>query len=541
MHSFLGKDHYHGVGVLTLELIQQLEGRHEISVIERSFGENYGVSRRRFRGVNIYTVTSPANENGMLINHVYKNDNILDLLDEVLLEENGCHLVNIHHMISWPTNVVEYFKSKNIPIVLSIHDTWYACPAIHYYNEYYSRVCDKPTRLETKNNCEMCLKKQSIDTYEKDMPLHWFSENIIKPRGIYNQLLSSVDAVVYPTKKYKKLYEAEGFAHSSAHVIPYFLRTPAITKRKNEYYTFGFISNLSYGKGADLLLSAFNSIQNPNVRLRMYGAVYDQRTKLYLDEIMARDSRISYHGSYDFAAVNDILSEIDCVVVPSIYLESFNLCSYASVNSGTPLVVSDTAYHREFLKNGTNCSVFKSGDSESLRATIDATYQKKKDYCPTPFRNDDESFGNQYHDLYMTLRRDIQNESNLCMVVVVDNYTEDAFEKIHSRLERLHVIATNPTWSAMDQILPMIAHSWGVTTGTDDTAWMELQNQTQDTVIVLSNATASLDNVIHSAKEFQTYEFDREWKKLDEGVFIVSKQFLAKNNAISEMRQSINS
>lgn len=401
MHSF---EQSHGVGVLTYDLTRKMN----VVVIDRAFGEKYEIKEKIVDSTRVYTVVSPAPENNMMRDHVYCDDKIIELLDQICKKEQGFSIVNIHHLTNWPLNTIDYFKEYSI--VLSIHDTYAICPSLSYYNRTSQKVCSKT--LREASGCSGCLRDLGLYRFKNNFSLTWYEQNIRRISPPFDK----VDAVVYPTIKCKSHYINEGLVHTTTRIIPYFLDIQPVQKSKNQYFTFGFISNIGYGKGLETALNAFSEIRDPDIRFHIYGAIHDSNLEPMIRLAVNSDARIEYKGGYK--NVSDIISGIDTVIVPSYFPESFNLCSYAAVVNKIPLIVSDLAYHEEFLKDGTNCFVFKNRDHLDLAAKM-----KKRMNAPG-FVVEENKFSNDYMNLYKEILESKGSYLPCQLIYIVRDYED---------------------------------------------------------------------------------------------------------------------
>lgn len=429
-HSFLGNNVPHGVGIIIHELCKN----NKSVVVDRDFSDSYSIQEKNYDKIKKYTLTSPYPQYDIMKDHNYIDQNLVNLL-RTICDKEKFDIIHIHHLLCWPTNVVDFLKSLRIPIILSVHDTWYLCPTVNYYNRFYDKICSKDIR--TPDNCLTCLKVLAKNRFDQDHEVGWLKCNILEKRSEYLQVFDKVDAVIYPTIKYKNMYFEEGFIHYNSKIIHHFIDIPSIQKIVNDDFIFSFIGNIGFGKGVDTLIDAFIKLPYENVRLRIYGEIYDGSIKNKIDNSI--DPRIEYIGPYEFDKLPNILSLTDAVVVPSFYPESFNLCSYASIKTGTMLVVSDAAYHSEFL-NEHNCIVFEAKNVNDLRLKLDKIYNDKKIriLCDV----EENYFSKKYSELYSKLRNNLNIECNFIFLVRSLEDIED-MSKLRIKFKNLFIIYDN--------------------------------------------------------------------------------------------------
>lgn len=449
IHSFLSPNNTHGVGVVAYEIAKQLKNKHEVVVIDRSFDSEYKIDIKSYDGIKNYTISSPRPDHNILRDHGYHDKRIIDLLESIIKQEPGFEVVNVHHLSSWTIDTIDLLKRFNFKIVLTIHDTWYLCPSINYFNRYHHQTCSKDLRESTDQNCAICIKSLGSYRFKDDLSLSWITKNILGPRGDYLQLFNKMDAIIYPTTKCKQYYLHEGAHHPVTKIIPPFIEISKTNKKLREEFVFGFIGNIGFGKGLEFLIQAFKSIKNPKIKLHIYGSLFDDNIKL------DTSNGIEYKGPYNLNSLGEILSEIDTVVVPSYFPESFNLCSYASIMSETPLVVSRIAYHEEFLKENLNCLVFETNNVLSLYEKMIQSYTQK--ITPTRLNINSNFLSEHYLRCYTDLVKH-QNVSLDCSLVYIlkDESDIEYLKTFHCSFKEI-IIVTNQNAHALHSSISAFA------------------------------------------------------------------------------------
>jgi len=115
-------------------------------------------------------------------------------------------------------------------------------------------------------------------------------------------------------------------------------------KRRNGQLRIGYLGNLSPHKGAHVLIEAFNHLRagGQSVQLRLHGDPDNSPDyTLRLKRMADGDSRILFGGRYDNSAVATLLSEMDVLVVPSLWYEIGPLVTLEAFASQTPVVAAD--------------------------------------------------------------------------------------------------------------------------------------------------------------------------------------------------------
>lgn len=136
---------------------------------------------------------------------------------------------------------------------------------------------------------------------------------------------------------------------------------------KNQPLTLGFIGTLAAHKGCHILLHAMKLLNDPNIRLRIYGRGTDfPQYYASLCDLAGTDSRIEFCGTFPNSEIGRVLSEIDLLVVPSLWYENTPLVIYSALASGCPVVASDFPGMSEVIVDENNGLLFKPGDVKEL-------------------------------------------------------------------------------------------------------------------------------------------------------------------------------
>ena len=133
---------------------------------------------------------------------------------------------------------------------------------------------------------------------------------------------------------------------------------------------FGYIGTIIPSKGVHVLLEAFNSVKSQNAELRIHGKFlpYHFGFEDYPDYLrsLAKKDNILWFGEYDNKDVARILSEIDVLVVPSIWYETFSLTIREAFIGGVPVITSNIGAMAESVQDGVNGLLFQARNSTDL-------------------------------------------------------------------------------------------------------------------------------------------------------------------------------
>jgi glycosyltransferase involved in cell wall biosynthesis len=129
-----------------------------------------------------------------------------------------------------------------------------------------------------------------------------------------------------------------------------------------------FVGRLSPEKGISTLLSAWSELQEP-IPLRIIG---DGPCRESVERSAASDSRITYLGERTFKGVLNELRSATCLVMPSVWYETFGRTIIESYAAGTPVVASRLGAMEEIVAHQKTGLLFQPGSSSALSHAIRA-------------------------------------------------------------------------------------------------------------------------------------------------------------------------
>jgi glycosyltransferase involved in cell wall biosynthesis len=144
------------------------------------------------------------------------------------------------------------------------------------------------------------------------------------------------------------------------------------TRKTNNVFRIGYLGQISKHKGVHTLIQAITSIRERNdLELRIYGneAAFPSYTTA-LRKMIANDQRIQFVGKYPYENIARILSDIDVLVIPSLWNEIGPWVMYEAFETKTPVIASDVPNMSYVIKHGENGLLFELGNSVELTDQI---------------------------------------------------------------------------------------------------------------------------------------------------------------------------
>lgn len=243
------------------------------------------------------------------------------------------------------SSVAKICKENNIPIIITLTDF---CMICHYSTMINKKgeYCTGSDRGEKCKECKTYEVESSKRRYENAKWMLTVAEKLIVPSkfvaDVYNNDFPNLEYTVIP--------------HGISNIFKYKER-----KKTTKYIYIGTVSPL---KGIHTLIKAFLQLEG-NVSLNIIGdgdCVYYNKLKI----MALNDHRISFSNGVSPEKMPRVYGECDCVVVPSLWYETYNFVLREAIQSGCLGICSNIGAMPEIIQQGENGFVFDPGNVQSL-------------------------------------------------------------------------------------------------------------------------------------------------------------------------------
>ena len=211
------------------------------------------------------------------------------------------------------------------------------------------------------------------------------------------EMLLGAEMVTVPSKFVARVLSKEfpdvkfyPVAHGISDAFSYKERSGSVKK-------FVYAGTLSPLKGVHMLIEAFTATENDEITLEIYGDGDEGYVKT-LRELA--DDRVFFMGARPASEMPEIYSAADCVIVPSMWYETYNFVLREALMTGALVIASDIGAMPEAVDVGENGYLFAPASTYSLEECLrdalmfDFSNYKKKTFPTT------ESEGKIYAAIY---------------------------------------------------------------------------------------------------------------------------------------------
>ena len=219
---------------------------------------------------------------------------------------------------------------------------------VHTLRDYYL-LCPRSSMFRQGKNCQkQCLFCKLISAFKKRS----------------TQLIDCVIGVSHHVlERHLQYGRFEGVPYCVIHNI-YERNTPLVNKDFSNYKRLGFIGRLVPEKGVDLLIQAFC---NPDVRSSSSLIIAGDGPADYIESLkshaQAADASIEFLG---FVAPEQFYSQVDIVVIPSLWHEPLGRVVLEAFAHGIPVIASERGGMPEIIDEGGTGFLFDPDAPSSL-------------------------------------------------------------------------------------------------------------------------------------------------------------------------------
>jgi len=292
---------------------------------------------------------------------VVSNSDIAKL--EKMIKDKTPDIIHVHMMIDLPIKVLEMFK-KHAKLVISLHDYYYICNRIVLMRSDGTNCIDS----NENRDCNLCIQRHEAignrywrfinkkvkNIFYKDSfsPSFGHHERFIVGKKMFKE----ADLLIAVSNRVREIYQNNGFINEKFvvnHIGNYTAEEDFRSlfegrklKGPNDIIRFGFLGNLNYHKGSNILLEL---IENTVHEFHIYGRVSPN----ILDEIKVHEKAI-YHGEYKHTDLPTILKDIDFGLVLPVWEDNAPQVIFEFLNAGIPIIGTKKGGLPDFIndKNG---------------------------------------------------------------------------------------------------------------------------------------------------------------------------------------------
>jgi glycosyltransferase involved in cell wall biosynthesis len=310
---------------------------------------------------------------------------------EAYLRELAPDVMHITSCYSLGSGIIRAATHAGVPIVLTLTDFWFISPR-QTLRRGDGSLCSGPT---SPAQCARCLAADSTiyRMLTRGLPSEVVARGLVqvnrwpllaRQRGLrgyvgdvalrrraLRRAFDQVDIAIAPSRALKDIYVHNGFPSERIRLSRYGLdlswRANLQSRQSSDQLRVGYIGQIEPMKGVDLLVQAFRSIAHRSAELRIFGDLeknppYAQRVRA----LAGGDRRTLFMGPFERPRLAEVLSQVDVVAVPSVWLENAPVVIAEAFAAGRPVIATDLPGMSELVEHEVNGLLFSRGDVSAL-------------------------------------------------------------------------------------------------------------------------------------------------------------------------------
>ena len=263
-------------------------------------------------------------------------------------------------------------RAAGCPRVVTLHDYWYHC-ANGQLILGDRTLCPGPRGGWP---CGLCgLAKLGAPGLRAAGPL--LGVPFVYRNWALRRMLRGVDLFVSPSEFVRERYLAEGLGAERIITVEHGLDSERLAPDSAAPSGpdvgrphFGFLGSIAWQKGVHVLIDAFNRLP-ASAALTIYGDL--DTFPQYVSELreLARHPKVRFAGALPYRHIGDALRQLDYLVVPSLWYETFCLVAQEALGVGVPVVASRLGALPERVRDGESGRLFSPGDVDDLARVLE--------------------------------------------------------------------------------------------------------------------------------------------------------------------------
>lgn len=303
-----------------------------------------------FEGIPVTQLRYQRAPRGLYYDEICPEEPQMTLFAEMALKRYAPDIVHFAYPQPFAA-FAQVCHQRGIPYIATLTDFNILC--------HYSSMVDKKGRF-----CEGSQQGARCQAYCKTYGVR---DAVARYQNAVLLLRQAV-CITVPSAFVASLVHQE-FSSEWPRIIPHGLDDAFRTGRKRAHTTvFLYVGTLTALKGVHLMLQAFRETAG-DICLEIYGKG-DSAYTMSLKRMAREDSRIRFCGESPANRMAEIYDHADCVIVPSIWYETYNFVLREALACGCIGVASEIGALPEVIVEGENGFLFEPGNPYSLKAAI---------------------------------------------------------------------------------------------------------------------------------------------------------------------------
>jgi glycosyltransferase involved in cell wall biosynthesis len=279
----------------------------------------------------------------------------------VALMESCPDVVHVNHLMGLSPRFIELAHRVGAAIVISLHDFYFVCPRVHL-NKPQGELCRGPDAgVECARTCFTAKAEQNR--------LRWGVRNIY-----FRQALTMAERIICYSEYVGSYFRNLLTDNVSIEIIPNGIAQRcdrldlSLHRDPGAALRIAYCGTVAPHKGPHIILDALRIAKFAQVSLLVIGHFPDSHYAKRLREAAATIPGLNFrmYGSYEPRELPFLLSDVDCVVVPSLVPEAGPIVPREALALGVPVLAAKLGALPELIREGKNGFTFDSKSPTEL-------------------------------------------------------------------------------------------------------------------------------------------------------------------------------
>jgi O-antigen biosynthesis protein len=323
----------------------------------------YTMKRYAIGGIQVIAVCVP--QQSLSYQQKYVNPEF-DKTFRLILESFAPDVVHVHCVQGMGASFFRDMKRLGIPFAVTIHDAWWMCER-QFMVTPQQRYCFQTT-IDLRV-CRYCVEDLGRTKIRKEE---------------LTDLLLLADRQLFPSAFFRDLCIANGLpaerciVNKNGVVGP----RPEFFKRRERSRSsglrFGFVGGPGPNKGAAQMVAAFRAIKSTDYELVIVDAALNAGHSWRHMFDWTVPGRVKFHPAYTKDTMDEFFSQIDVLLFPSQWKESFGLTVREALRRNIWVIATDAGGVAEDCRDGVNATVIAmTSDHVPLQNAIESILGRK--------------------------------------------------------------------------------------------------------------------------------------------------------------------
>lgn len=287
-----------------------------------------------------------------------------------MLESCQPDIVHFHHYLHLGLELIREVRrySSTVKIVMTLHE--------------YFGICHNHGRMIKTNGGALCSESSPAEC-AKCFPEYSPQDFFLRSSFIKSHF-SLVDQFISPSEYLAQRYVHWGLPCEKIQVIENLLddsstcnSLPGRSSYSDEKIKLGYFGQVNWHKGLNILLDSVKQLPDEirsTISLEINGSGLEKLDstlqRRLAEDFSELDPVVTLNGSYERRDLDDLMSELDWIVVPSNWWENSPMVILEAKKNGLPVICSNIGGMAEKVIDGVTGLHFRAGSPTSLSAQI---------------------------------------------------------------------------------------------------------------------------------------------------------------------------